>query len=200
MNVHTLVLGVLDTNTYIVELENELIVIDPAAEPQAILNKAKELDKPIKSVLITHGHFDHCNAAKRLQAEGARVYLSKTDFEMIGRGDDLAKFCDVKFEPFVPDEFADEGKLVLGGVSIDVLRTPGHTAGSLTYVFGDDIFSGDVLFYLGIGRSDLPTGDNRALVESVRKLFTLEGKVYTGHGKPTTIEFERKHSIYVKAK
>ncbi len=199
MKIHTLVLGVLDTNTYIVEADDALIVVDPADEPDKILAKASEIGKPIGCVLLTHGHFDHCNAAKRLQTCGAKVLMSKTDYEMIENGLDLAEFCDVKFNKFVPDEFIGEGQIELCGVKIDVLATPGHTAGSLTYVMGDNIFSGDVIFYLGVGRTDLPTGDGNAIIRSLKKLFSLDGVVYTGHGRATTMKFEREHSVYVKS-
>ncbi len=199
MKLYTLVLGVLDTNTYILQGKSGLIVIDPAADADKIINKAAELNEPIKYVLLTHGHFDHCNAVADLQKLGAKVFMSKADYDMIQNGDDLALYCGVTFHGFVPDEFIGEGEIELMGEKIKVLHTPGHTAGSLTYILDGNIFGGDVLFYMGIGRSDLPTGDGKALLSSVKKLFDLNGTVYPGHGRQTTIEFERNHSIYVKA-
>lgn len=199
MNIHTLILGNLETNVYILEFENRLIVIDPAAEPERIMDCAKRLNKPITHVLLTHGHFDHCNAAYELQKSGAVILMSETDYRMIESGLDLAKFCDVIFNDFVPDEFIGEGTLNIDDISIQVIATPGHTAGSLTFVIDKNIFCGDTLFYLSIGRSDLPSGDGEELVRSVKKLYALDGAVYPGHGKSTTVEFEKVNNRYVKA-
>lgn len=200
MQIETLTLGALDTNTYILVF-NELIVIDPADDADKIKEAAARIGKPIKYVLLTHGHFDHCNAAYELQRDGAKVYMSKADFDMIKNDLDLAKYCGVTFNKFEPDYLIGEGELDVCGQKIKVLATPGHTAGGLTYIINGDVFCGDTLFYASVGRSDLPTGDKRTLTQSIKRLYALDGDytVYPGHGRSTTLNFERKYNPYVKA-
>lgn len=196
MEVKKLVLGPLDTNTYLIIFDNDIIVIDPASDGELIEENAG--NKPISNVLLTHGHFDHCNAAAYLQARGAKVYMSETDYKMIENGLDLARFCGSHLEHFTPDGFLCEGEHDFCGHRVEIIATPGHTAGGLTYVVGGKIFCGDTLFFLGIGRSDLPTGDKRTLTQSIKKLYGLNGEVYPGHGRTTNIEFERNNNTYVK--
>ncbi len=198
MKVEKLILGEIDTNVYLLIFEKEVFVIDPASDPEKIVKAAKGL--PITHVLLTHGHFDHCNAAAYLQKQGAKIFMSKLDYEMIANGFDLARFCGTQFNSFVPDEFIGEGKLNLNGHDLQVLSTPGHTAGSLTFIIEGMIFCGDTLFYLSIGRSDLPTGDKKQLTQSIKKLYELnDAPVYPGHGKSTTLSFEKENNPYVKA-
>ncbi|MBR2971153.1 MAG: MBL fold metallo-hydrolase [Clostridia bacterium] len=200
VKIEKLVLGNLHTNVYLLVYDSGILVVDPAAEPNKIFAAAEEIGKPITHVLLTHGHFDHCNAAASLQKQGAKVLMSKTDYDMIQNGFDLAKFAGYNFNAFIPDEFVGEGEYEIAGQNVKILKTPGHTAGSVTYVFGNDVFCGDTLFFMGVGRIDLPTGDGRQLCESVKKLFALNGgTVYPGHGRSTSIEFEKENNPYVKA-
>ncbi len=196
------VMGVLNTNVYFLEFENDIVVIDPATDGEKIFETAKRIGKPICNVLLTHGHFDHCNAAAFLASKGARIYLSKADSEMIAAELDLARFMGEHLNKFKVDEFLTEGKLNVGGHIFDVLETGGHTAGSMSFVIERNIFCGDTLFYLGVGRSDLPTGDKRKLTESIKKLYALDGNynVYPGHGQSTELDFERANNPYVKDK
>ncbi|MBE5730725.1 MAG: MBL fold metallo-hydrolase [Clostridiales bacterium] len=200
IKIEKLVLGDLYTNVYLLVCDSGILVVDPAAEPNKIIAVAQEIGKPITHVLLTHGHFDHCNAAASLQKQGAKVLMSKTDYEMIQNGFDLAKYAGFTFNDFVPDEFVSEGECEIAGQSLKILDTPGHTAGSVTYVFGNDVFCGDTLFFMGVGRTDLPTGDGRKLCQSIQKLYKLtSGAVHPGHGKSTNIEFEKENNPYVKA-
>lgn len=200
MQIEKLILSVMHTNVYLLVLD-EIIVIDPAEDADTIKAAARRIGKPIKYVLLTHGHFDHCNAAAELQKDGATVLMSGADFEMIKNGWDLAKYCGTHFNKFEPDKLIGEGELTLCGKKIQVIATPGHTEGSLTYIVDGVIFCGDTLFYLSVGRADLPTGSKRMLTESVKKLYALEGDytVYPGHGEQTTLNFERENNPYVKA-
>lgn len=121
---------------------------------------------------------------------------------MIAAELDLARFMGEHLNKFKVDEFLTEGKLNVGGHIFDVLETGGHTAGSMSFVIERNIFCGDTLFYLGVGRSDLPTGDKRKLTESIKKLYALDGNytVYPGHGQSTELDFERANNPYVKDK
>ena len=87
------------------------------------------------------------------------------------------------------------------GMSFRTIHTPGHTAGSVCYMLGDKLFTGDTLFHLGVGRADLPTGDYKQLVHSVRDiLFRLQGDytVFPGHGELTTLSFEKQHNMFAE--
>ena len=198
MKIEKLVLGSMNTNVYLLFYEKEVFVIDPACNYDAIVKAAGGL--PITNVLLTHGHFDHCGAAAELQKAGAKIYMARLDHEMIKNGYDLARFCGTFLTPFTPDEFIGEGVSEIGGQAVKVLSTPGHTAGSLSFIVENNIFSGDVLFYLSVGRSDLPTGDKRQLTASVKRLYGLgDAQVFPGHGRSTELSFERKNNPYVKA-
>lgn len=200
-NLFKLSLGVMNTNVYLLDGNDGVIVIDPADDAKTIRHAAAKFNKPIKYVLLTHGHFDHCNAARELQQDGAKVFMSYKDYEMIQNGLDLARYCGSHFNSFVPDEFLDEGERELCGLKIKILCTPGHTAGGLSFVIGDKIFCGDTLFFMSIGRSDLPTGDKATLYKSIKRLYGLNGdySVFPGHGELTTLEKERKSNPYVNS-
>ena len=149
-------------------------------------------------MLLTHAHFDHIGAAAALQREGAQIVLHRDDVKLIKSFQNLSVLAGVKVEHFTPDVTVAGGEtLDVAGVSVKVIHTPGHTAGSVCYVAGDVIFSGDTLFALSYGRTDFPTGSFAQLKNSVvNKLFALEGdyKVLPGHEGPTTLDYERAHN------
>ncbi|MBR2967295.1 MAG: MBL fold metallo-hydrolase [Clostridia bacterium] len=200
MEIKKLILGDLETNCYMLIFDEDIIVIDPADEPNKIFDQAKKIGKPISYVLLTHGHFDHCNGAKALQESGAKVYMSKADADMIEAGLDLAKYAGIEFNRFAPCGYLSEGKQSLGKHLFDVYETPGHTAGGLAFLFDGELFCGDTLFFMGVGRSDLPTANKAQLVQSIKKLYSLQNaNVYPGHGRSTTLNFEKENNPYVKA-
>lgn len=203
----TLVLGVVRTNCYIAFNDDtkEAIVIDPADNENAIIKVLQENDLVCKAILLTHGHFDHIMAAASVAATcGVKIYAHEAEKElladpMLNLSSDMPRKCSL-----VPDVCLKDGQILkLAGFTIRVLYTPGHTAGGACYYFQDNgvLFSGDTLFLEDIGRSDLPTGNGRQLVESIRnKLMPLEDDtiVYPGHDKPTSIGYERKHNAYIR--
>lgn len=207
MKVVTLPLGSLQTNCYIVYDENLLdaVVIDPADDADAILSALHERQLTLKLVLLTHGHFDHMMALDPLlDATGAAFALSSTDAPML-RDDDLNCMASLHGGHFVvdhqPDAFLRDGdKIELGDLRVEVMETPGHTAGSLTYRIGDALFTGDLLFFLMVGRMDLPTGSFTALKKSLLKIGKSDGdyQIYPGHSIATTLAFERENNIYLK--
>ena len=204
----TLVLGALQTNCYIIynNKTKEAMVIDPANDVEKIIKYLEERDLVCKAVLLTHGHFDHIMAVSELKdATGAVVYAHEDERELLespvlNASSQVGRNCVVK-----PDVFLHEGhKLDLIGFSLEVVHTPGHTAGGVCYLFKDQkvLISGDTLFRDSIGRSDLPTGNGQVLVDSIRtKLMVLDEdvNVYPGHGMPTTIGHEKNHNPFVRA-
>lgn len=199
MELYHLVLGPISTNTYIIKGTDGAIVIDPAGEYDKIKETIKKIGVNVKYVLLTHAHFDHCGAAAALQRDGASVYMGKKDAELFAVGGHLAT-PDMNLEMFKPDFVLYGGeKLNLSGIEFEVISTPGHTAGGMTYVTSEGIFCGDTLFRQSIGRTDLPSGNYAEIIKSVKKLLSLpnECTVYPGHGQFTTLAYERENNPYV---
>jgi hydroxyacylglutathione hydrolase len=211
MIVHTLAVGTLQTNCYVIEAREEKVgaVIDPGAEEQRILDTAAGLD--IRYVINTHAHFDHTmsNAAV---IEGLRlrqrtppqlvVHALAAPLLATDGGASLFGFRPVPSPP--PDLLvADGDTLSLGATVLRVLHTPGHSSGSISLYDNEDgfVFVGDVLFRRGVGRADLPGGSWPTLLESIQtRLLALpdETRVYAGHGPSTTIGEERANNPYLR--
>ncbi|MCO4341039.1 MBL fold metallo-hydrolase [Staphylococcus agnetis] len=199
MEISYLPLGFVSTNTYFVTNEDALLIIDPAGESHKILDKIKSMNKPLKAILLTHAHFDHIAALDDvLNVYPVPVYMHKNEHDFLTNP---AKNGSQKFQelglPIITSQakpqFIDEGDIQLHGFDISVLYTPGHSPGSLSYVFKDFAVVGDTLFNNGIGRTDLYQGDLETLIDSIKdKLFELDETmpIYPGHGPSTTIENE----------
>lgn len=201
-----LVLGMIRTNCYIIynDETKEAIVIDPADEAEKIEQYIKANDLVCKAILLTHGHFDHILAAEALAGwTGAKLYAHEDEEQLLkdpGMNSSLSirRECSLTCDVYLKDQ----EQLELAGFQIRVIHTPGHTAGGVCYYFPGCavLISGDTLFRESIGRSDLPTGDGRQLVEAIHnKLMVLEDtvKVYPGHGEATTIGYERDNNVYL---
>ena len=188
----------LETDTYLVLNGARAFVVDPGADADKIAAAAKNAGAVIENVLLTHAHFDHIGAAAELQRRGALIVMNRDDVPLVASFKNLAFYTGKTVDKFVPDVTVSGGEtLDVAGISVKVIHTPGHTAGSVCYVAGDVIFSGDTLFALSYGRTDFPTGSFAQLKNSVvNKLFALEGdyKVLPGHEGPTTLDYERAHN------
>ncbi len=194
--------GELDTNAYILFCGNDAVVVDAGGSYDKIRRALDENSFTCRYVLLTHGHWDHIGAVARLQQDGAKVVMHRNDkdFPFDGRLS-VADFFGASVEPFTADTIVDGGEtLDLCGMKFKVLHTPGHTAGSVCYICERFIFSGDTLFYASAGRTDFPTGSERALANSLRNiLFKLDGEytVYPGHDRATSLSFEKNYNPYV---
>ncbi len=187
-------------NCYLVTLDGEnAIAIDPARSD--VFDRAQEMGLKIGCALLTHGHFDHVGGAAALQSVGVEIGCLQSE-RSLAMHHNLGERFSCPVPPFSVDfTFEDGDKLELFGMSVSVMGTPGHTAGSCCYLIspspslpGCALFSGDTLFVGDVGRTDLPTGDRAQLRESLRKLCSLEGDlpVYPGHGENTTLAAERR--------
>jgi glyoxylase-like metal-dependent hydrolase (beta-lactamase superfamily II) len=202
----TLILGMVQTNCYIISNGDtkEAIVFDPADNADKIEQYLKSNDLVCKAILLTHGHFDHIMAATELaEITHTSIYAHEAEVGLLTDAKVNASAHIHKECSLIPDVLLkDEEVLQLAGFTIKVIHTPGHTAGGACYYFlGHGVLiSGDTLFRGSIGRSDLPTGNGRQLVESIlNKLMILEDQVavYPGHGNATTIGYERDNNIYL---
>ena len=175
------------------------LIVDPGEEAERILHVVDELGLGIDAILLTHTHFDHIGAvAPVARATGAPVYCPEIEVPVLR---DIMAFVPWPgfgpYESYEADETVAGGEtLELAGMEIEVLFTPGHSPGHVTYAIRDEaaLFSGDVLFQGSVGRVDLPGGDWPTLLESIRSLvdgFPEETVVYPGHMGITTLGAER---------
>lgn len=175
------------------------LIVDPGEEAERILHVVDELGIGIDAILVTHTHFDHIGAvAPVAEATGAPVYCPEIEVPVLA---DIMSY--VPWPGFGPYESYDADETVAGGETlelagfeIEVLFTPGHSPGHVTYAIRDEaaLFSGDVLFQGSVGRVDLPGGDWPTLLESIRSLvdgFPEETRVHPGHMGLTTLGAER---------
>ncbi|HEB0841916.1 TPA: MBL fold metallo-hydrolase [Staphylococcus aureus] len=200
MRISSLTLGLVDTNTYFIENDKAVILIDPSGESEKIIKKLNQINKPLKAILLTHAHFDHIGAVDDIVDRfDVPVYMHEAEFDFLK---DPVKNGADKFKQYglpiitskVTPEKLNEGSTEIEGFKFNVLNTPGHSPGSLTYVFDEFAVVGDTLFNNGIGRTDLYKGDYETLVDSIQdKIFELEGDLplFPGHGPYTTVDDEQ---------
>lgn len=188
------------SNTFAVTADGKNCILIDCAQPR-VAEVCRALGLVPRAVLLTHGHFDHVGGCAALQQIGALIYCGELEKGFIFSEENLSVFGGVEIPRFTVDGTLEEGKHTICGIEVEVIATPGHTAGGVCYVIGKNIFSGDTLFAGSVGRTDLPTGDSDALVKSVKKLYALGGDytVYCGHGENTTLDFERRFNMYVRA-
>jgi hydroxyacylglutathione hydrolase len=201
VDVRSFTVGPVAENCYVVRRDGAAsgLIVDPGEEPERILGAVEQLGVSIEAILITHCHFDHIGAvAPVAEATGAPVYCPEIEVPVLA---DIMSY--VPWPGFGPYEsyeadhtVAGSERLELAGMEIDVLFTPGHSPGHVTYSIGDELalFSGDVLFKGSVGRTDLPGGDWATLLESIRGLvegLPEETTVHPGHMEITTLGAER---------
>ena len=203
---HHRAVGPLQCNCYIVgdPVTKQAIVIDPGGDADELAVDLAQHDLTVVSIIATHAHFDHIVAAEQLrQMTGAPFYMHEADkpvLDWFGASGQMFLGVDLGAPPEV-DRDAPEGHLLeAGGAKLEVLHTPGHSPGSISLVGEGVVFAGDTLFAGSIGRTDLPGGDTRALLDAVQqKLFPLgdDVVVYPGHGPSTTLGVERVSNPFV---
>ena len=202
MKVLSLMVGPIMTNCYILcdEAAKVCAVIDPGDEPKRIEAMIASSGCTPIMILLTHGHFDHCTGVAGLLETWPElpVYIHEGDVTD-GMGGEL------RFRRLWEknQRYYKEGdKLTVGGLTLDVLETPGHSTGSVCLLVEGQgvLFAGDTLFRGSCGRCDFPGGDYRAMLKSLARLGRLEGQytVYPGHDSATDMDYERKYNPYMK--
>nr|WP_242693629.1 MBL fold metallo-hydrolase [Staphylococcus nepalensis] len=193
-------MGLVKTNTYFIENEKSVILVDPASDYDLIKKKLNQINKPLKAILLTHAHFDHIDALDDVVAKyQVPVYMHRLEFDFLTDTykNGSEKFKQYGLEPItsnVSPNQLDEGSVEIEGFQFNVLHTPGHSPGSLSFVFDEFAVVGDTLFKQGIGRTDLYKGDYETLVASILdKIFELDEDLplFPGHGPYTTIKDEQ---------
>lgn len=203
--------GAIQANCYVVmcPATDDAMVVDPGAEAERILEAIQQMGARVTRIVHTHGHFDHIGATEALlaglparvpvAAHPADSYLYTAEARAMG-----ALFgYPAPEQPVMPDEELRDGdELRVGDLRFRVIATPGHTPGSVSLRASDLLLSGDTLFRRGIGRTDLPGGDEEAIYESIlTRLYPLPAttRVLPGHGPETTIGEERRSNPFVQA-
>ncbi|WP_262173346.1 MBL fold metallo-hydrolase [Saccharococcus sp. Marseille-Q5394] len=201
LEIRTYPLGPIQTNCYVVyNREGECLVIDPGEEGDRIIAEIEKTNGKPLAILLTHAHFDHIGAVDRVRNHfGIPVHIHEAEHDWLGNPD-LNGSSRYPGLPLVKnkdaDQFLQEGELNIGPFQLEVRHTPGHSPGSVSFVFKEAQFAvvGDTLFKGSIGRTDLPGGDTKTLLQSIHdKLLTLDDEivVYPGHGPSTTTEEEK---------
>ena len=204
MEIYCVPAGILRANCYIVcDGDKNAAIIDPGGSADTLKKRIESIDaKPLK-ILLTHGHFDHIGAADVLgRFYGIKTYIHEADNDMLLHPGKYWESMDSLVTPVCcKDEWLYDGdKVSVGALEFDVLHTPGHSEGSVTYRCEDVLFTGDTLFEGSIGRTDLPGGDMTKMVASLKKLSALNGdyKVFCGHGNDTVLGYERQNNIFMR--
>ena len=180
-----LTVGELATRCYVLWLEgrDDCLVIDPGAEAENIRRACG--GKRIAAILLTHGHFDHIGAVRGLMAEDTVLAVHRLDAPLLGDSQaNVSWMLGRSVTAPAPTRLLEEGDEVeAAGMTLRVLHTPGHTPGGVCYALGENLFTGDTLFDRGYGRTDLPGGDEAALMRSLRRLTPLRRtcRIFAGH-------------------
>lgn len=206
--VKKIVTGTIEENCYIIYQNDTALIIDPGDETSKIKNHLEELNVRPIAILLTHTHFDHIGSVQDLRVDyDIPVYVHPKEQAWLSNPEkNLSAFTShlITAEP-AEFEFTANQILTIGNFQFKVVETPGHSPGSVSFIFQEDEFAivGDTLFCQTIGRTDLEDGDQEQLLHSIeRELMTLPQhfKVYPGHGSFTRIEYEKERNPFFKGR
>lgn len=202
MEIRAIHLGLIKTNCYLISTDKAAVVIDPGFKTAITADFLKANEGKARMILITHAHFDHIGGAEALRDEtGVEIGIGELDAPALRDTEfNLSDKFHAHIAPFSADRtFCDGEKFSVGDIDFEVILTPGHTVGGVSYLSGESLFSGDTLFAGAVGRTDMPGGSLKALKKSLKRLIALpeETKVYPGHGDFTTVGYEKENNMFV---
>ncbi len=193
LQIRRIPVGPLATNCYLVVMGESALIVDPGDEGDHICQLLERSGARLKTILYTHGHFDHVGAGGMIRERtGADVYMHRADDLLIE---------EMGLEGSLPDKDL-EGVDVLewGGAQLRVIHTPGHSPGSVSFLLDDNLFTGDTLFAGSIGRTDLPGGSTQLIMESLSVLASLDSGLHVlpGHGPRSTLHHELNNNPFLR--
>jgi len=201
-----IVVGSLATNCYLVydEESGDCVIIDPGADGETIIRRVEEMGLHPLSLINTHGHVDHVGANRDLKDRyDVPLCIHAADKPILGNilNSALGLFVGARRSP-EPDRLLAEGdEILFGSCRLEVIHTPGHSPGSICLYGEDTLFAGDLLFFGGVGRTDLPGGSWEDLENSIRnKIYLLpdETRILPGHGPSTTVSQEKRSNPFIR--
>lgn len=200
MEVQRFILGLFQTNTYLLINGDECLLIDPASKAEKLIDLIG--NRKLVGVLLTHGHLDHIKAVDGLYEKfNIPVYINKDD-ESLARDKNQGKKFGINNSAYItaPLIHIKEGLTTVGSFTFNTIFTPGHTKGSVCYQFDNNLFTGDTLFHLSAGRTDLDSGKDDDLKSSLRLIREIKENlyVYPGHEDITTLDIEKENNPYLK--
>lgn len=207
MKIQKLTVGQMQTNCYIVYSEKEAVVVDPGDDGEYIISVLARLDVNPRSIVVTHGHFDHLMAATELKtAYGIPFFIGKRDIFLLKRTESTVKyFLKTKSDPQpLVDGYLKNGMMItIGRETLSVMETPGHTPGSISFFNkqGGFVLTGDVVFSDGyLGRTDFKYSNEKKLGDSLGKIMKFPDNIYIypGHGEEITVRMLKKLINYQK--
>lgn len=198
--IQTIITNSMQENAHLVcnKSTGTAFVVDPGGAAGEICEACEAQGCRLTDILLTHGHFDHIEAvAELVRLTGAHIHIHPNDADMLlnlERSLGRPGYEHVQVAADCPLDILESAKLNVCGLDMEIIYTPGHTSGSVSYYLPEQgvLFAGDTMFYEGFGRTDLPTGSPVQLRRSLRKLYTLplDTRVLCGHGPETTIRHE----------
>lgn len=206
MNYELVIVGALETNCYLVSCEEtkECAIVDPGADASKIFTFISRGDLKPVVILNTHGHVDHIGANKDMKEKyNIPLLIHSLDSPLLGKVQEMELSFFLQAKPSPPaDSFLKDGEMIeIGKSSLQVLHTPGHSPGSVSFIGDGFILSGDTLFCGGVGRTDLPGGNWVELEDSLmNKILNMPDKtiVLPGHGPHTSVAQEKHSNPFIR--
>lgn len=190
-------------NCYLVGQNDQVVMIDPGTVLDQVDQVIEQKGYQLQAIVLTHGHADHIGGVEYFRDKyGVDVYIHEDDEEMIKNPRQNLSQGVYGYEISIEDAltYRDRDRLDLGDIRLEIIHTPGHTKGSSCLLIDGDLFTGDTLFKMGVGRWDLYGGNGDQLMNSIRtRLFTLgDMPVYPGHGLSTSLAYEKQRNPFIR--
>ncbi|MGL5541443.1 MAG: MBL fold metallo-hydrolase [Erysipelotrichaceae bacterium] len=200
-NIYTLPVGIYQANCYLIQDQESVLVVDPGAKADRLIEKIRALGGAVSGIVLTHGHFDHIGAVDALVAQfNCPVYMHEADVELITDPDKNYSLKNRQVTLRSKVRTLQPGFHQIGPFGIEVIDVPGHSEGSILVQWNNHLFTGDMLFKDSVGRTDLYNSSNSKMKQSIQMVKTMDPNllVYPGHGPSTTLADELQNNPFLQ--